>query len=99
MPRRKTEKVKNREQMLDMFSQLDTVAQRFALRYVDDLLSLQNLEKATEKIRTLKATGEECCSFCGKTSKEANHLIAAPDGAYICDECVKMCTQVLEDNK
>ena len=28
------------------------------------------------------------CSFCGKTDGQVRKLIAGPNGAYICDECV-----------
>ncbi len=36
------------------------------------------------------------CSFCGKSESEVRHLVAGPDGLYICDECVEMCESVLE---
>jgi hypothetical protein len=35
------------------------------------------------------------CSFCGKRSQDVAKLIAGP-GAYICDECVGLCTAILE---
>jgi len=36
------------------------------------------------------------CSFCGKTQEQANKLIAGP-GVYICDECIQLCNDILED--
>lgn len=36
------------------------------------------------------------CSFCGKSESEVRHLVAGPDGLYICDECVEMCESILE---
>lgn len=36
-----------------------------------------------------------CCSFCGKSQKEAKKLIAGP-GVYICDECIKLCNEVID---
>lgn len=36
------------------------------------------------------------CSFCGKRESEVRHLIAGPEGLYICDECVETCEDVLE---
>jgi ATP-dependent Clp protease ATP-binding subunit ClpX len=36
------------------------------------------------------------CSFCGKTKDEVQRLIAGP-AAFICDECVGLCQQVLSD--
>jgi len=37
------------------------------------------------------------CSFCGKTEDQVHKLIAGPDGAYICDECVGVCSEILEE--
>ena len=36
------------------------------------------------------------CSFCGKPQNQVNRLIAGP-GVYICDECVEMCMDILEE--
>ncbi len=36
------------------------------------------------------------CSFCSKFSKEVNRLIAGPN-AYICDECIIMCNEILNE--
>ena len=36
------------------------------------------------------------CSFCGKTSDQVRKLIAGP-GAYICDECVGICTEIIDE--
>ncbi len=37
------------------------------------------------------------CSFCGKDEAHVHKLISGPDGVYICDECVQVCTEILED--
>jgi len=36
------------------------------------------------------------CSFCGKTSKLVKKLIAGP-GVYICDECIDLCNEIIEE--
>ena len=36
------------------------------------------------------------CSFCGKNQDRVNRIIAGP-GAYICNECVRLCVNILED--
>ena len=36
------------------------------------------------------------CSFCSKSNKEVSKLIAGPT-AFICDECVELCTQIIRD--
>ena len=37
------------------------------------------------------------CSFCGKTEDQVRKLIAGPDGAYICDACVEICAEIVEE--
>ncbi|PJF42000.1 MAG: ATP-dependent Clp protease ATP-binding subunit ClpX [Phototrophicales bacterium] len=39
------------------------------------------------------------CSFCGKSADEVNRLIAGPDGVFICDECVRLCSHILEQEQ
>ncbi len=36
------------------------------------------------------------CSFCTKSMDEVRKLIAGP-GVYICDECVQLCAQIIEE--
>jgi endopeptidase Clp ATP-binding regulatory subunit (clpX) len=36
------------------------------------------------------------CSFCGKTQKQVVKLIAGP-GVYICDECIELCNEIIEE--
>ena len=36
------------------------------------------------------------CSFCGKPQNRVRKLIAGP-GVYICDECIGVCTSILDD--
>ena len=38
------------------------------------------------------------CSFCGRDQNEIRRLIAGPDGVFICDECVGLCQEVLEED-
>ena len=37
------------------------------------------------------------CSFCGKPQAEVERIIAGP-GVYICDECIKVCTNIIEND-
>ena len=41
---------------------------------------------------------ERTCSFCGKSAEFARRIIAGP-GVYICDECVKVCEQILAEDE
>ncbi len=39
-----------------------------------------------------------CCSFCGKSQDQVRRLIAGP-GAYICNECVRVCLDIIADDE
>ncbi len=44
--------------------------------------------KLIEKVR---------CSFCNKTEDQVRKLIAGPNGVYICDECIDICSEIVEE--
>jgi ATP-dependent Clp protease ATP-binding subunit ClpX len=44
--------------------------------------------KNPEKIR---------CSFCNKSQDQVRKLIAGPTGVYICDECIDLCSEIIEE--
>ena len=37
------------------------------------------------------------CSFCGKGQKSVKKLIAGPGNAYICDECIDLCNDIIAE--
>ena len=37
------------------------------------------------------------CSFCTKPQSQVRKLIAGPNGAYICDECIEVCSEIIEE--
>ena len=37
------------------------------------------------------------CSFCNKTQDQVRKLIAGPNGVYICDECVEICADIIDE--
>ena len=44
--------------------------------------------KQTDKVR---------CSFCGRPQSDVRKMIAGPQGAYICDECVETCMEIIDE--
>lgn len=40
--------------------------------------------------------GQIKCSFCGKTQDQVRKLVAGP-GVYICDECIELCNEIIEE--
>ncbi|MCS7222837.1 MAG: ATP-dependent Clp protease ATP-binding subunit ClpX [Anaerolineae bacterium] len=45
-----------------------------------------------------RGSGElQRCSFCRRSKDEVQRLIAGPDGVYICDECVMLCQEILQE--
>ncbi|MBR0380900.1 MAG: ATP-dependent Clp protease ATP-binding subunit ClpX [Eubacterium sp.] len=37
------------------------------------------------------------CSFCGKSQDQVRKLVAGPKGVFICDECIDVCAEIIED--
>jgi len=46
-----------------------------------------------------QTAGRQICSFCHRSAEELNRLISGPDDVYICDECVALCVEILEEEK
>ncbi len=44
-----------------------------------------------------KSSSNLNCNFCGKSQKEVKKLIAGP-GVYICDECIELCNDIIQDD-
>ena len=44
-----------------------------------------------------KLDGKVRCSFCNKSQDQVRKLIAGPSGIYICDECVELCSEIIEE--
>ncbi|HIS06776.1 ATP-dependent protease ATP-binding subunit ClpX [Lachnoclostridium sp. An196] len=43
------------------------------------------------------ARNEIRCSFCGKSESQVLKLLKGPNGVYICDECVELCSEIIEE--
>lgn len=39
------------------------------------------------------------CSFCGKTQDQVRKLISGPEGVYICDECIAICSDIMSEDE
>jgi len=65
---------------------------------------IEAAEPATDDERTISVAAQNepappktlYCSFCGKSQHEVRKLIAGPPPVFICDECVDICTDVVE---
>lgn len=49
--------------------------------------------------RTRGTRRDYLCSFCGKSQEQVQRLIAGPGGIFICDGCVDLCREILEEEK
>ena len=43
-------------------------------------------------------SGSLHCSFCGKSEHQVRKLVAGPHNVYICDECVELCSEIIEED-
>ncbi len=59
------------------------------------------VEEPQGKVRSMARLGDSTtlpkCSFCGKNQRQVRKLIAGPINIYICDECVELCNEILEE--
>lgn len=44
-----------------------------------------------------KNNDENRCSFCGKPDSKVRKMIAGPSGVFICDECIEVCSDIIEE--
>jgi hypothetical protein len=77
---------------------LELIAQAFG--YDNWNILAAKIEAARPAPAAEKRPGDETlhCSFCGKSQRDVKTLIAGPD-TFICNECVAICDDVLEDNE
>ena len=45
----------------------------------------------------VSTVAEYRCSFCGKLQEQVKKLIAGQRGVYICDECVSLCREIIDE--
>ena len=48
---------------------------------------------------TSKSDNACFCAFCGRDEKHVRYLIPAPIGVFICDDCVRTCFEIIEENQ
>ena len=46
-----------------------------------------------------QGSDKQRCSFCHRDTEDVDRLISGPDDVYICDECVALCVEILEEEK
>ncbi len=46
----------------------------------------------------MKSQDKLYCSFCGKPEELTRRLVSGPNGVYICDECIEVCKEVIEED-
>src|SRR6266700_129188 len=56
-------------------------------------------EKVTDVANSKNTRITYRCSFCGKSQDQVQRLIAGPGGVYICDECIDLCREIIEEEQ
>lgn len=59
---------------------------------------VEKAQKYDELVKIQGIFNTLCCSFCGTTQDKVNILIAGRN-VYICNECVPVCVEIIEENK
>ncbi len=52
-----------------------------------------------DKVARPRSVTHYRCSFCNKGQEEVRRLIAGPNRVYICDECVQLCREIIEEEE
>src|SRR5262245_15673235 len=66
-------------------------------RREDELATRSALKGSWSEVARIGDGGDLLkCSFCGKSQKQVKKLIAGP-GVYICDECIDLCNEIIEE--
>lgn len=47
----------------------------------------------------MKENENQFCSFCGKPKEMTRRLVAGPNGVFICDECIEVCREVMQEDE
>src|SRR5690625_2389083 len=62
----------------------------------DLFLRVMQTFRGEEMFKFNDEKGQLKCSFCGKDQESVHKLVAGP-GVYICDECIELCTEIVEE--
>jgi len=67
---------------------------------MDNVMFYEIVEKAKkyDQLAKLNRSHEVSCSFCGKSQSAVKKIVAGP-GVFICDECVELCNEILNENE
>ena len=97
-------KEKEVEKMLETLRTLNNVDLKKVMKVIAKIQRMEG--KEDKEINKLLEKWEEVyddafkeqlrCSFCNKSQNEVRKLIAGP-GVYICDECIELCCEILEE--
>jgi DNA-binding transcriptional MerR regulator len=56
-------------------------------------------ERTSMDEETQRASDVYQCSFCGKSGREIERMIAGPNGVFICSECVEQCNAIIAEER
>jgi len=62
------------------------------------LYEIVDKAKKYDQLAKLNRDKEVHCSFCGKSQSAVEKLIVGP-GVFICDECIELCNEILNDEE
>jgi hypothetical protein len=82
------------------FNQVLGSARRSARRMrmlMEDLLRTTVVTPQPNGDMATRGTRKYDCSFCGKSQDQVRRLIAGPGAVYICDECVDLCREIIDE--
>ena len=99
-------KLTEKEKLIQDIAYLNPEDWRKVRLYVTKLRQLERMDaKVKYAVETIKtATGTQFgyndreirCDFCGKYREQVQKMVSGP-GVYICDECISLCNEIIEE--
>ena len=68
-----------------------------AKHYINLMKEKERLEKEMSASRNVHGDGKIHCSFCNKSQEEVKKLVSGPGNVYICDECIEICNEIMDE--
>ena len=65
--------------------------------YMESFVFRRSRGKDLESMAAKGNTPKIRCSFCGRAEEQVQKMISGPNGAYICNYCVEICSEIVEE--
>ncbi len=90
--------LRTRYEMMQTYDEIeifDKISLKDYLRLLEEKSAMEKELKRREEL----PEGTIYCSFCGKAQDDVKKMIAGPANCFICDECIEICNEIMEEER